>query len=315
VACNLENLKMMVRQCTTQKRAVLAGLTMVSIMVAHSAFAHTPYLLPVTFGVTKDTVSLQAAVTEDDYFVPDFAIKGADYYMISPAGVRSRIDKLTVLNDFSVLEADLKENGTYKLTTGDQGGRITKMAKVDGRWLIVRPVGNAPKAAPAKAIPHAEHTEHMALATPAVQRFIEAAALPAGAQVVEVQSVTRAETYVTKGAPSNGVLKSSGQGFEVKPLTHPNEIYLDRGFSFEVLVDGVLVKGQSFSVYRGGNVYDDKKILAQVKTDSRGRIVLPFERPGVYIMKSSYPAATNVPGIETPASHSYVYSLTFEVAR
>src|SRR3546814_2934788 len=64
-------------------------------------------------------------------------------------------------------------------------------------------------------------------------RAIDEADLPAGAERAEIQGITICETYVTKGAPSDGATATTGKGFELKPLIHPNEIFLDTGFPLD----------------------------------------------------------------------------------
>ena len=142
------------------------------------------------------------------------------------------------------------------------------------------------------------------------RRGVDEASLPKGTKIIEVHSVSQLETYVTKGAPSP--VKTSGKGFELKPVTHPNEIFIDQGFSFVLQFDGKPVKGVEVDVFRGGNAYDDKKVVTEVKTGSKGEVDLSFDRPGVYVLTARYPERGEA-NVE-PASKTYSYSLSFEVA-
>lgn len=128
---------------------------------------------------------------------------------------------------------------------------------------------------------------------------------------MSVQNVLKTEAYVSKGAPSQAALQTSGEGLELKPLTHPNEIYLDKGFTFEMLLDGKPQKDFRIAVYRGGNTYEDKKIYAEARTNDEGKVSLSFDKPGIYLLSGSYPGR-RVEG-QAPAPKSYSYSLTFEV--
>lgn len=285
-----------------------AGLLAASQLAA----AHTPYLLPLTFSVSRPYVSLQAGISDELFFVPEGAVR-TDYYVVNPAGARNKLDRLTHLKDYTSIEADTPEAGTYRFVTGDEGGRVTKFAKVDGAWRMVRPPRN-PQPAQGEMQPRpAAPAAASAPARAPSPRFIDEAALPAGAEVTEVLSVRRLETYVTKGAPSRGALAVTGQGLEVRPVTHPNEIFIDQGFNFDVLVDGAPVPGLEFTVYRAGNAYEDKKVFAEVKSDARGRVALKFDKAGIYLMTARYPAASNAPLTEKPAPRSYGYTMTFEV--
>jgi hypothetical protein len=271
-----------------------------------SAAAHSPYLLPNAFAVSKDHVTVQGSMTEDDYFVPEFAIRAGDYLLVDPSGAEAKIATVTQHKDVVVVEAPTPKDGTYRISTGERVGRTMKVALIDGQWRTVRPA-NAPRPQAAAARPP------MQGGAPPVSnpRVVEEAAVPAGAEMTEVQTVLKAETYVTKGAPSPGALAVSGKGFEIKPATHPNEIYLDTGFTFAALVDGAPTAGLRFTVYRGGNAYEEKKVFAEARTDAKGELTLSFDRPGVYVMLTRYPARA-AEGAK-PAPRTYVYSMTFEV--
>ena len=286
-----------------------------------AAAAHTAYLLPSSFEVTKDHASFQSAMTEDVYFSPEFPVRAMSYDVIGPDGAKSRIDSVTMTRDFAVVEAPTPEKGTYRVSTGDFAARTTKMAKVDGRWLVVRSgdrrqgggaaarTGGAASGAPGGMRPGGG--EAAGGRTDGPPRFIEEAALPAGAETLDTRNILRSEAYVTRGAPSDAPLKPAGDGLELKPLTHPNDIYLDKGFGFEMLLDGKPLKDLRVAVYRGGNTYEDKKIVTDMRTDADGKVALTFDKPGIYLLTASYPGRR--PEGEAPVAKSYVYSLTFEV--
>jgi len=290
------------------RTAILAGA---ATLAAGMAMAHAPYLLPGSFAVTKDHVTLQGAMTEDAYFIPEFAIRAGDYLMTDPSGKEAKIAGVTNFKDLVVVEAPLPGDGTYKIGTGDRVGRTLKMARIDGQWRVVRPANAPPRqqqaAAPAQGPMQGQAPGQMQ----AQPRAVEASAVPAGAETTEVETVLKAETYVTRGAPSSGALAVSGKGFELMPVTHPNEIFLDTGFAFEMLADGKPIADLKLTVYRGGNSYDEKTVFAESKTDAQGKALLKFDRPGVYLVAARYPGRT--PEGVKPAPRNYVYSLTFEV--
>src|SRR3546814_21158498 len=58
-------------------------------------------------------------------------------------------------------------------------------------------------------------------------RAIDEADLPAGAERAEIQGITICQTYVTKSAPSDGATATTGKGSELKPLIHPDDIFLE----------------------------------------------------------------------------------------
>ncbi|MET4700980.1 hypothetical protein ABIE65_004024 [Constrictibacter sp. MBR-5] len=300
--------------------ATAVGLAMAAIGPA--ADAHSPYLQPTQFAPTRGYVAVLAALTEEVYFVPDFALRGEGFFLVDPEGRRSEIKNVAPMKSFVAAEADLPADGTYRITTGDRAGRSAKFAKIDGRWLAVRqPRPGQQQRQEGQQRQQAERQRAGQMERGGPQgapaaggerpRAIDEADLPAGAEIAEMRAVVVAETYVTRGAPSDAAVKPTGKGFELKPLIHPNEIFLDTGFPFEILMDGKPVEGVALEVFRGGNAYEDKKVYGEVTTDVAGRATVAFDRPGVYVLTTRYPGRP-APG-EAPPPRSYSYALTVEV--
>ena len=63
---------------------------------------------------------------------------------------------------------------------------------------------------------------------------------------------------------------TSGRSRAPLTITHPNAVYVDQGFSFQLLVDGAPAAGVPISVYRSGNVYDDRRIAALAEAGAFG---------------------------------------------
>ncbi len=263
------------------------------VLAAAPAWARTPYILPNTFNPERAQVTLQGATTEDDYFNPDGALNAPDYLSTLPSGQQTRIVPAARLRDMVVTEAALQEAGTYRFSTGQMVTRTADFANVAGRWLPIRePRGPRP----------------------AIPTFVPEAEVPAGAARMKSDSVMVVETYVSKGAPTEAALKTSGQGFELKPVNHPNAVYVDQGFAFQLLADGQPAAGAAIAVYRSGNIYDDRRIAAEQKSDAKGMTKIAFAQPGVYLLTARYPVGPRAPG-EAPPAKTYTYSLTFEVTR
>lgn len=65
-----------------------------------------------------------------------------------------------------------------------------------------------------------------------------------------MQSITTAEAYVSRGAPSDKVLAPVGKGLEFQALTHPNRIAVGQQARFTVLLDGRPLAGKQIEVIR-----------------------------------------------------------------
>lgn len=283
----------MVRKPTALPRLAALAAPLIIGAAATPVLAHTPYLLPNTFDAERPRVTIQGALTEDDYFNPDIALNVPEIVETLPSGQATALKPNITLKDLTVIEAALDQSGTYRFSTGQYAGRKSTFAHVGGKWLMVRPNNRTGGDGP-----------------PGVAE----ADVPADAEKRTSEQVQVVETYVSKGAPTDTVLKTTGQGFELKPITHPNAVFLDQGFAFQLLVDGKPVANQAISVYRAGNIYDDRRIAVQLKTGADGKGTVAFTQPGVYLLTTQYPATRPGPD-QPPVAHAYTYSLTFEVTR
>jgi hypothetical protein len=298
-----------------QKLGAVAALTTLCVLAGVSlggaALARTPYLLPNAFDAERDHITLQGALTEDDYFNPDSPLKAEVYQETTPDGAHRAIAPTAILKDLAIIEAPLPQTGTYRFSTGAFVGRTMSMAKVDGRWMMVRPVGGGDHRPPVSDHAGPDSGKPAGEGPPP---GLTEADVPAGAARMTVDNVMTVETYVSKGAPTKAALQPSGHGLELKPITHPNSIYVDQGFAFQLLIDGAPAPGVGVTVYRAGDVYDEHKIAAEAKTGAGGEAKLSFDRPGVYLLTAHYPGGARAPDAP-PAARAYVYSLTFEVTR
>ena len=303
-------------KATTSVRTILAAAP--AMLMAGQALAHTPYILPNAFDAERNRITLQGALTEDDYFNPDIALNVPAYVETLPSGQEVKVPPSAVLKDVTVTEAPLPDNGTYRFSTGQLVQRSNTLANINGKWLNVRQPrpqraegeGGAPAGRPQAGGGAPAGPPQAGGGGP--PNSVAEADIPAGAQRMKTEGVMVVETYVSKGAPTTTALKTTGQGFELKPVTHPNAVYVDQGFAFQLLVDGVGAANAPISVYRSGNNYDDRRIAVEAKTDAKGMAKISFKQPGVYLLTTHYPAAERVPG-EAPPAKTYTYSLTFEV--
>ncbi|ATQ41515.1 DUF4198 domain-containing protein [Caulobacter mirabilis] len=263
----------------TNRTRLIAAACAVLLAAPASAWAHMPYLLPGQFELTgRDHVTVQAGFTEDA-FIPDVVMK-SDAWSVRGADGVTPITKVTYLRDLAVFEVETPKAGAYRISSGVRMGRKAKMYKAaDGQWLMVG----------------------------------EGGPTPAGVEQVDVQSVTVAEVYVSKGEPTDAVLSPSGKGLELRPITHPNRIFAGEAAKFELLYDGKPLAGARVEVYRSAGVYDGRKALEPVTTDPAGRFSLTAPDAGTYmtLVRHRGPAPA---GSETPY-RSYSHSLTFEATQ
>jgi uncharacterized GH25 family protein len=218
----------------------------------------------------------QFDVTSRDHLTVQASFTEDGWQVRGPDG-SAPIAKVTYLRDLAVFEVDTPKPGAYRISSGERLGRKGAMyKKPDGAWTMVGESGPAPE----------------------------------GAEQVEVQSVTQAEVYVSKGEPTDDVLAVSGKGLELRPITHPNKIFAGTPASFELLFDGKPLSGAKVEVFRSAGVYDGRKTLEAPTTDAAGRFSVTAPDAGTYLTLVRHRAAAPADA-ETPY-RSYTHALTFE---
>jgi uncharacterized GH25 family protein len=245
-----------------------------ALLFVGSARAHSPFLLPNLFDLGKrDHVTVLGSFTEE-FFSPDVAMKSDDYHVVTPAGVKVPLTPVYT-RDLAIVEADTKEEGTYRVSTGKRGGRTAKAAWVEGDWKFLGPKEQA----------------------------------PAGARIYDVTSITMSEVYVTRGKPTEQALAPRNAGLEYKALSHPNSAFVGSDVKFEVLFDGEPVAGHAVSIYGAKAMSADQKPFAEVTTDKDGRFSFKPSEAGVYLAMSRYRPAPSKDGQQ---GVSYTYSVVLE---
>ena len=254
-------------------RHILAALGAAALLTAQAA-AHSPYLLPNVFTTEgRDHVTVEASFTEA-FFAPDVAMKSDDWNVVGPDGARTGLTPVMAA-DLALLEAPLATEGTYRISSGARVGRTAKAYLKDGVWEFLEP-GAQP---------------------------------PAGTEAVDMQSLTLADTYVTRGNPSDAALTPRGAGLELAPLTHPNAAAAGETLAFAVLFDGKPVAGESVMLHRADEAYSGAAPV-QAASDADGKAVFAPAEPGVYLAMIRYRVAPAAPG---EPWRSYTASVTFDV--
>jgi uncharacterized GH25 family protein len=138
-----------------------------------------------------------------------------------------------------------------------------------------------------------------------------AANIPAGAAKLEVEQMQRrVEAFVTVGAPSD-VKSTRGEGIELIPLQHPNDLYAKESAKFRFLVDGRPAKDLEVEILAGGTRYRDTPGELVLKTDQNGEVSVTWPAPGLYWLDVGLSdEKSNVPNVKKRRAS---YNATFEV--
>jgi uncharacterized GH25 family protein len=243
------------------------------LAVAGAATAHSPYLLPNFFDVTqRDHVSVQGAFAED-FFQPDLAMKADDYHVVGPDGTKTAL-KPIYSKDLTILDVDTKVAGTYRISTGLREGSTRKAALVNGEW-----------------------------------EFFAADEAPANA--VDMRSMTRADVYVSRGAPTDAALAPTGRALELHLLTHPNRLEAAAKTRLVVLYDGKPLTHQLVVLNVARNAAGNAPAPVELRSDGKGILELPLLPAGLYYVMTRHRFAPVTAG--GPA-YSYTVAVTLEVA-
>jgi uncharacterized GH25 family protein len=231
-------------------RALAAGL--LALGTALTAQAHNIWLLPSTTVLSKaDWITVDAAVSNDLFFFNHRPLNLENLRITAPDGSAIKAENMHAGKLRSVFDLNLTQSGTYRLAVVNTGLSASYKDKAGEtkRWR----------------------------GTP--EKF--AAEVPADAQdLVVTQSAGVVETYVTVGKPS--VVKTSGQGLELVPVTHPNDLVQGEKATLGFQIDGKPAAGLEVVLVHGGTRYRDKVGEIKATTDAKGQFSVTWPAAGVY---------------------------------
>lgn len=240
-----------------------------------AAYAHRQWMLPSATIISGDDVwvTVDAAVSNDLFYFEHFPLRLAN---IGPSEGQSEMRgqasklKITAPDGSSVdaqngaisryrttFDVHLKQKGTYKIAAVNDG--IFASWKENGQTKRWRGSADAfAKNVPANA---------------------------EGLQATQLDN--RLEIFVTSGKPSNDVLKVTGNGLELDPVTHPNDLVAGSPATFRLLLDGKPAANLKVSVVPGGNRYRDKLGDMTLTTNAEGKFSVTWPTAGMYWLEAS----------------------------
>lgn len=267
------------------KLTVLAAALLSSLSVAH---AHRQWIMPSTTQAEgkEPWVTVDAAVSENLFDFDDNALKlnglsitGPDGAAVAPAQTSS--GKLR-----SSIDLKLVQPGTYRIALVSESAMASyKLNGETKRWR--GDSADLKKEIPANA-----------------------------EELVVSKTLGRLETYVTAGKPNSTVVKPTGSGLELLPLSHPNDYLAGQPARFRFLLDGKPLPNLTVAIVPGGVRY--RGVLKEVSatTDASGEFSVSWPMAQMYWINASYPPRVQVPeGQPRPAPPAlrYNYGGTFEV--
>lgn len=239
-------------------------------LLPFAAEAHKLWVLPSATVLTPDQwITVDAAVSNDLFYFNHVPLRLDSLVIVAPDGSTLSPENAHTGKFRSSFDLHLTQDGTYRIGTRNEG--------LFASW---------------------EEGEQRRRWRGTAAEFAQA--VPAKAKNLRVsESASRIETFVTAGAPSEGVFKPEGKGLELLPETHPNDLYSGETATFQFLIDGKPAAGLDVEIVPGATRYRDSQDEILLKTDAEGRVELSWPAPGMYWLsveheddKTSIPQAT-----------------------
>ena len=244
------------------KRSLAPALTLALALAAAlpiTASAHKAWLLPSQTVIAGDApwITVDAAVSNDLFYFNHVPLRLDNVAVIAPDGSKVETQNGATGKYRSVFDVQLQQEGTYRIG-------------VTNHYLIARYDDNGK---PRRWRGTAETF---------------ASEVPKDARDLTVgESVSRVQTFVTKGSPSDTVLKPEGVGLELVPVTHPNDLFAGEEATFRFQVDGKPAAGLEIEIVRGGTRYRNAQDEIKATTDANGEFKVTWPDAGMYWLETS----------------------------
>jgi uncharacterized GH25 family protein len=262
---------------------LLRGLALAALLALPvAAEAHRAWLLPSATVLSGEDpwVTVDAAISNDLFYFEHFPMQLDGLTIVAPDGSAAAAENLSRGRYRSTFDLRLAQPGTYRVAVASDG--MTARWQQDGeprRWRGTR--------------------EAFAREVPADAPGLRA-----------TLGQRRVEFFATRGAPSDQALRPVGEGLEMVPITHPNDLVAGETARFRLVLDGAPAAGIEVEVVPGGNRYRDALNDMKLRADAEGVVSVAWPGPGLYWLSASVrDDKSGMAGVPRSAS----YAATLEV--
>ncbi|SEJ32477.1 Uncharacterized conserved protein, contains GH25 family domain [Sphingobium sp. AP50] len=239
---------------------LIAG-AIAALMLSGAAQAHRQWMLPssTTLSGTDSWVTVDAAVSNDLFYFEHFPMGTDNIAVTEPDGATGKIENAAKGKYRSTFDVHLTKPGTYRIANVSTG--------VMGSYMLNGKQERLPRGTTKDKL---------------------ASAIPAGATDVQTAEMSnRNEIFVTLGAPTSTIFKPTGEGIELVPVTHPNDLVSGEAATFQFLLDGKPAAGLKVTVIPGGIRYRDALGQMDLTADKDGKVSVTWPTPGMYWLNAS----------------------------
>jgi len=252
--------------------------------VSFAASAHRGWMLPSTTFVEKEEawVTIDGAVSEALFEFDHMPLRMDGVTVTDPDGLTTPATGAVPGKLRTTLDLRLTKDGTYRIALVSSS--VMGSYKLNGEEKRFRGLESS-----------------------------IAKEIPAGATDIQKSTThTRMETFVTANKLSSGALKPSGEGLELVPVTHPNDLRQGETAKFRFQLDGKPLANFPFSLVPAGVKFRGTANEIRITTDARGEASFTLPAANRYWMSAKYPVE-QPKGPGEPGSRRYAYSATFEI--
>ncbi|HAF41424.1 MAG TPA: DUF4198 domain-containing protein [Sphingobium sp.] len=241
-------------------RFLIAG-ALAALLLSGAAQAHRQWMMPssTTLSGNESWVTVDAAVSNDLFYFEHFPMATDNISVTEPDGAAGKIENAAKGRYRSTFDVHLTKPGTYRIANASTG--------IMGSYML-----NGKR----ERLPRGTTKDKLA------------SALPTGATDVQVaEASNRNEIFVTLGAPTTTIFKPTGEGIELVPVTHPNDLVSGEAATFQFLLDGKPAAGLKVTVIPGGIRYRDALGQMDLIADKDGKLSVTWPQPGMYWLNAS----------------------------
>jgi uncharacterized GH25 family protein len=239
--------------------AVAAGLALaLPLAIPSAASAHRAWMVPSFTVLSGDAwVTVDAAISNELFYADHRAMRLDGVAVYAPDGSVDKLQNSSTGQNRSTFDVQLTKPGTWKIATASE----SVMASWTEGGQVKRFRGSADDFAKQ---------------------------VPAGAADLKtIQGFNRNETFVTRDAPTDTVLKPTGKGLELVPVTHPNDLVAGEAATFKFLLDGKPAADLEVAFAPGNSRYRATPGDFKVKTGPDGSFKVTFPEAGMYWMNAT----------------------------
>jgi len=244
---------------TRTLKLAVAALT-VTICLPLTLQAHRQWMLPSATILSGNDpwVTVDAAISNDLFYFEHFPMRLDNLVVTAPDGTAAKAENQGTGRYRSTFDVHLTQKGTYKLAIVNHTVAASYTANGEAKTFRGSPDAFAKE-------------------------------VPAGAADLKVsRTSSRNELFVTSGRPTETVLKTTGLGLELAPVTHPNDLVVGEDATFAFVLDGKPAANLPVTLIPGGIRYRDSLGEIKATTDKDGKITVKFPAPGMYWVNATF---------------------------